>query len=257
MAPKVVSVNDVIRAMSKGDITVTKPTDLPALKNATSVSDAQLEKELLTYGIHAGKSERKYQELVLGMVKDDMFWVRNYGLHPNSHRVRGWIRRHDRFRACMREMVKMIARIPDTASTQRAQLAYNLGAKFNAFLTELDDHGNFEDAELFKYFIDNIDGCWEDFEELEAQHADHSMTDQIVHRLEKLIAAQGNVSQAELVELQYNFYLFYRGSLAHLALEEKTILQKWLNLTPQEYRHFRSYLSWKHILTYYKFFKLL
>ncbi|KDO26263.1 hypothetical protein SPRG_08339 [Saprolegnia parasitica CBS 223.65] len=256
MAPKVVSVNDVIRAMSKGDITVTKPTD-PALKNSSSASNAELEKELLNHGIHAGKSERKYQELVLGMVKDDMFWVRNYSLHPNAHRVRGWIRRHDRFRACMREMVKMIARIPDTASTARAQLAYNLGAKFNAFLTELDDHGNFEDAELFKYFIDNIDGCWEDFEELEAQHADHSMTDQIVHRLEKLIAAQGNVSQAELVELQYNFYLFYRGSLAHLALEEKMILQKWLNLTPQEYRHFRSYLSWKHILTYYKFFKLL
>ena len=53
-----------------------------------------------------------------------------------------------------------------------------------------------------------------------------------VHKLQKLLAQYCNEMEA------------------HMSLEERTITHIWLNLSAQQYKTYRTYLSWKYSVMY-------
>mmetsp|Transcript_28332 Transcript_28332/g.72832 ORF Transcript_28332/g.72832 Transcript_28332/m.72832 type:complete len:253 (-) Transcript_28332:203-961(-) len=187
----------------------------------------------------------------LATAQDPDYWVANWELHPNSGRVKNWLWVHSRFREYFAELVKEAELLEAAPPESRPNNAKHLLAPFIKFAKKVTRHSLFEDEQLFKYFAENH-GV--DFSKLSQQHADLRATEAVRIALTTIaggktgeeVTVKEAVRETEQVKrLSAAVHDMHKEFINHLALEEKTIVPLWLNLTNEEYRKYRTYLSWK------------
>jgi len=169
-----------------------------------------------------------------------LFWQRHWSLHPKSGRVKNWMWVHDRYRSQASQLL-----LPLQESTEMGKLA----TAFDKLQAKIEKHSEFEDTQLFKFFVDHKIGDPSALAELTEQHTDIRIVKEIHDDFSKLEA--NATSNEELKKSVLDKISKYVEDLkAHLNLEEQTIVGPWLQLTDDQYKTYRSYLSWKYCFMY-------
>ena len=170
-----------------------------------------------------------------------LFWQRHWSLHPKSGRVKNWMWVHDRYRS---QAPQLLLPLPQEQSDMK-----RLAAAFDKFHAKIEKHSEFEDTQLFKFFVESKIGEQSALKELTEQHTDIRIVEEIYNDLRKLEAdAAGNEELKKTVLEKISKYV--EDLKAHLNLEEQTIVGPWLQLTDDQYKTYRSYLSWKYCFMY-------
>lgn len=124
----------------------------------------------------------------------------------------------------------------DASGRKAAQTA--LKSKFEKLAGKIEAHSQFEDSQLFKYFLDHDPSSREALEELGKQHAELVLT--------KDISAALGKEDTDVGELSEKIQTYHKELLQHLEAEELALVHRWLNLDSSQYSTYRSYLSWKY-----------
>ena len=176
------------------------------------------------------------------------FWPKHYALHPKQSRVKNWLWVHERYRV---QAKALLNNIPDDTPPSQSN-AQKLQKEFNKFHGKMESHSEFEDNQLFKYFIDSKIGNQDSFNELVGQHSDLRESTELKQTLEGLLSSSdaetNNQIWKDKVKLQLQNYIQELND--HLQLEEQTVVGPWLQLSDEEYKKYRSYLSWKYCFMY-------
>ena len=148
------------------------------------------------------------------------FWVIHASLHPNYRRVKNWLWVHEQYRT-------KLAKI----QTQK---------EFNKYHCKVERHSEYEETQLFQFFRDMklIDSTILD--QLTEQHENTEIYDTI----------QNGYSKSDNGSIKTLLESYRKELLDHLQLEEEVIVGPWLQLTEEQYRTYRTYLSWKYRFVY-------
>jgi hemerythrin-like domain-containing protein len=158
------------------------------------------------------------------------FWQKHASLHPNFKRVKNWLWVHDRYRSQAKHL---------TSGTATA-------ADFSKFHAKIEAHSEYEDTQLFQFFLDSKikmpDGA---LQKLMEQHSD-------IRTVAEIQQGYGNSGRnnGKQKPMQPLLQEYVNNMLQHLDLEEKTIVGPWLQLTDEQYKKYRTYLSWKYCFMY-------
>ncbi|CAB9512591.1 expressed unknown protein [Seminavis robusta] len=155
---------------------------------------------------------------------------------PKEGRAKNWLWVHDRYRT----QATAFLDLKEDPSKQMAAFA--------KFHKKLESHSEFEDTQLFKFFVDAKIGNQDTLEELQKQHGNIRLVSEITEGLDKMVA--GSASDEEKAATQEKLEAYVKDLMAHLDLEEKTITGPWMQLTPEQYKTYRSYLSWMYWFMY-------
>lgn len=180
-------------------------------------------------------SDKDIQKAV-SVAQDSSFWQKHASLHPQRSRSKNWLWVHDRYRT----QADALLTLKDDPSKQKAA--------FEKFHNKIESHSEFEDTQLFKFFLDAKIGDQETLEELKKQHGHVRVVREITEGLEK--CASGSASEDETKAAQAKLEAYVNDLKAHLDLEEKTVTGPWMQLTPEQYRTYRTYLSWTYCFMY-------
>ena len=207
--------------------------------NENDLNIEQVEEQLLTKGIvpEIGCSEDRMR-LVHGWTLQPDFWIENHTLFHNSKRVKTWLWVHARYRDQMQEFKLLSSQVSNLSSVA------SLMRRFTKFTNKIEAHSAFEDQQLFKYFIDQSFST-ETIKQLSRQHSDDSKRLDVLKALTK---TEFNTSTRDEIVRSIDAYV--EDMLAHMQLEEQTIVPIWMTLSKDQYALYRSYLSWKYALLY-------
>ena len=183
------------------------------------------------------------------------FWVDHASFHPNYRRVKNWLWVHDRYRNQAQGLLQIVQpkqqqqqqqqQQPSSSSSETAMTdgAFaSLKTAFSKFHKKIEAHSEFEDTQLFKFFLDAQIGNQPALQRLMEQHKDLRTVQAIQDGLD-------NGADYETV-IQPNLERYIKDLLEHLQLEEQTLIGPWLHLSLEEYKKYRSYLSWTYCVMY-------
>jgi hypothetical protein len=162
------------------------------------------------------------------------FWPRHASLHPKANRVKNWLWVHSRYR----DQAKAILKLKNDLPQQKTD--------FTKVHGKIEAHSVFEDTQLFKYFSDAKIGDAENLQKLYDQHKDLRTAQAIQEGYLKVRSGDGSYE----TDVQPHLEAYAQDLMEHLKLEEETIVQPWLQLTDDQYKKYRSYLSWKYCIMY-------
>jgi len=192
-------------------------------------------------------SDNKDKIQCLSIVSSPDFWRTNYTLHPNSSRVRNWLWIHQRYRDQVEEFVKKSATLDTNINNKQAVLD-DVKSSFEKFTNKLEKHTEFEETMLLKFMIENLPkNVIPHYDQLHSQH------DKNIPEITKKINEffQNNTNNIQDYKPLIGLLKEYLNDLLeHLKLEEQCLVGIWLNLTPDLYKTYRSYLSWKYAPMY-------
>lgn len=160
------------------------------------------------------------------------FWRQHCTLHPNYRRVKSWLWAHERYRAQARALVQ-IDKKP------------KLLKAFTKFHKKMEKHSDFEDAQLFAFFLNNDQtnaSLRAALQELKQQHTEIRLAREIMDGL------QGNDKVTDATREQLQTYV--DELLAHVDLEERTLVGPWMQLSDSDYKTYRSGLSCAYWIMY-------
>ena len=186
------------------------------------------------------------------------FWSKHYTLHPKQSRVKNWLWVHERYRNQAKALLSYIPN-DDGDDTDNNNNAQKLQKEFDKFHGKIESHSEFEDNQLFKFFIDSKIGNQDSFKELVGQHSDLRQSMEVKKTLEEQIklsssnSSGNNNTTTQLVwkdKVKPQLEQYIQELLDHLELEEQTITGPWLQLSDEEYKKYRTYLSWKYCFMY-------
>lgn len=184
------------------------------------------------------------------LTKSSDFWVKHHSLHPNRSRVKNWLWVHSRYRDQASAIVKSANEISNQDDPKVVQTSVKkVLADFNKFAGKIKSHSEFEDTQLFKFFVEeDIGSSAETLTTLMEQHSDIKQVSEIQDICQNILAdpASGDAKG----ELTTKISAYVKDLEAHLENEEHTIVALWLQLTPTQYKKYRSYLSWKYAMMY-------
>ena len=120
-------------------------------------------------------------------------------------------------------------------------------AAFTKFHNKMKSHSEFEDGQLFKFFVGHRIGNQDKFQELMKQHEDVRAGQEILDGLAKLQTEPNEDLKKDVLRKMKNYV---KDLEEHLDMEEKTVVGPWLQLTAEQYKVYRSYLSWKYCFMY-------
>jgi len=179
-------------------------------------------------------------------LNDDKFWPRQYQLHPNAKRVKNWLWTHSRFRKQADVIVDLVKQNPN-----RITKIHRLFAKLESKIVR---HSKFENEQLFAFFRENSaklslnDGGSKLLERLDELEKDHKGLSDPLH-LEGVQACHKDYNHKGRALI--SAITAWRQQLEeHLEMEEETLVGIWLNLSPENYAKYRTYLSWIYAAMY-------
>lgn len=175
------------------------------------------------------ETEENLQAVMHKMQARVGFWQTYASLHPNFKRVKNWLWVHDRYRAQAKDLT--------TGSTTAAD--------FRKFHAKIEAHSKYEDTQLFQFFLDSkIMNITDALQKLTEQHSD-------IRTVAAIQQGYGNHKDKHKdVHMQPLLQEYVNDMLQHLDFEEKTIVGPWLQLTDEQYKKYRTYLSWKYCFMY-------
>jgi len=225
--------NAAVKALALGG-----ETD-PTAGSGTDLSEDEISAALKFAGISVSNMDAP-KDRKLAYLKanhdDGRFWQVHYSLHPNAGRVKNWMWVHARYR----EQAKALLDDLDASDLRKGQ------KNFQAFEKKLEGHSEFEDTQLFKFFLDEKLGHSELLMALMQQHANLRLSKAVSTAYERLV--QKETTNVESCRTALQAYI--DDLMDHLDLEEKTIVGPWLMLTEAQYKKYRTYLSWKYCVMY-------
>lgn len=208
-------------------LTISYLTGLKDKRNVTDFPvDTENHEKLIEYlqsnGVHCidDKVSLEDCQLAVQAMMDPQFWVQHASLHPNYHRVKNWLWVHKRYR-------QQVIHI----KTEK---------QFVKFHSKLEKHSEYEETQLFPFFVDENIIPEENLITLKGQH----------QNIETYGAIQDHFSKSDLHSVRTLLESYRQELLDHLKLEEETIVCPWLQLTEEQYKTYRSYLSWKYCFMY-------
>jgi hemerythrin-like domain-containing protein len=167
------------------------------------------------------------------------FWRKNASIHPNHSRVKNWLWIHSRYR----DQISGIQEKYATAGQTDPRWAENLQEAFEKFHAKIEKHSTFEDTMLFKFFKEHLAKDSEIFlQELEKQHHDLVLVETVKTNYQAFLS---NRNEETVKAWTGSIDKYAADLLQHLELEERSLVHLWLNLTPEQYSTYRSYLSWE------------
>ena len=180
------------------------------------------------------------------------FWSKHFTLHPKQSRVKNWLWVHERYRNQAKALLSYIPN-DESETADKANNAHKLRKEFDKFHGKIESHSEFEDNQLFKFFIDENIGNQDSFKELVGQHSDLRQSMEVKKTLEELLSSKSssnNPTQLWKDKMKPQLEQYIHELLDHLQLEEQTITGPWLQLSDEEYKKYRTYLSWKYCFMY-------
>lgn len=208
---------------------------------ACSTEASELATYLRANGVRIDDSQLADQATLLTATKrlsHPSFWPKHAPLHPNAGRVKNWLWIHSRYR---NQAKALLVEPPNEGDYGTWQAAF---AKFHK---KIQAHSEFEDTQLFKYFVDAKIGNLENLQTLQGQHEDLRTVEAIENEFAKALTDPSSCTSASLLELLKGYV---EDLEKHLQLEEQTLVRPWLQLTAEQYKTYRSYLSWTYCFMY-------
>eukprot|EP00934_Nitzschia_sp_Nitz4_P002695 Nitzschia sp. Nitz4//scaffold317_size20466//14802//15587//NITZ4_008666-RA/size20466-processed-gene-0.11-mRNA-1//1//CDS//3329547545//2685//frame0 len=204
------------------------------ISSVTSTYGSDYKAYLAANGVSVTDEEAADEAKLLAAVQrmeHRSFWPTHASLHPNKRRVANWLWVHRRYRNQAKDMLEMT-----DAKKQKAA--------FDKLVKKIDSHSEFENTQLFLYFLDAGKGEKERFIELFNQHNDLGTVEVI--RQAFTSGADETVCEAAQPYLER----YVQELHDHLRFEEETVTKVWLQLTKEEYKKYRTYLSWTYSVLY-------
>jgi len=234
---------------------------------------AATDKELRKHGVDTPTpSHVNIDDLrnALAAVTLDTFWQRNAKIHPNYGRVKNWLYVHQKYReqlddlvvesqkVCANSDVRCCLYNPADPQAARLQVRYDAEEHFDKFVRKQKEHSEFEDTQLFAFFkkegptMYGKDDARQLLTALEGLSGDH---DTNAHIFVKKAFTEydnkksgGKWQQERQIGLQIDAYNTVVKQ--HLDREENVMVRRWLELTEDQYKEYRSYLSLKYAVIY-------
>lgn len=246
-----------------------------------------------------GTKEAVLLEAAKRIAYEPSFWPKHAPLHPNAGRVKPWLWVHSRFRSQAESLLQHLGSLPEKEEGEEDSVAFSINselesnkeeskedsqsraptdepdyamiwkktaAAFRKLQRKIQAHSDFEDEQLFRYFVDHHtkaggkDRLTENLARLHGQHTDLRVVEDIQTILDDESISKRLETQREIDPVQADSLPFeqlrpllesYVHDLKeHLRLEEETLVRPWLQLTEEEYKQYRSYLSWKSCIMY-------
>lgn len=229
-----------------------------------STIEAMDEKALLTYckklglelepwpeKLHTTKKQENLRLLVRELIRSD-FWRHYHEQHGNAKRVKAWLGFHQKnLRAPLETMEKHFAGLNGPNANEALAAATKAFGKYTG--RTLKNHSEFEDEQLFKYFLDNCTDWKADLERLHEQHSKEielntTLTQQLKKFQGKQKANEEKTDPAQ--EILSLFQEYSRFILQHLLEEERILVPLWINLSPDEFIQYRTYIRGAYRMVY-------
>eukprot|EP01084_Bolivina_argentea_P170377 295255_1 len=197
--------------------------------------DYDLEQVLLKWGVNpSGMGDKKEKMDLLLQVSSADFWRKNSFLHPKKGRVSNYMWIHARY-------LSQLAALKDIQS--KAKLLIGL----QKFEGKLVGHAYYEDEIMFKFLKENIemdDTLAHLVNDLNDEHKPfHNTLKDIIKQCEP----QSGVSLQEIIA---KIQQFEKPLIKHFTQEDQHVVPVFLNLNNQQYRKYRTYLTWKYYFMY-------
>lgn len=218
--------------------------DFQAPEVPSDISDSELNDKLVCFGVDvSGGASRDEQLKCYAILSTEEFWRQFFHLHACQSYVKNWMWVHDKYRKYLDALVSKAEAATKLEGAQFQKAVMKLGGDFEKFNSKICSHSEFEDGQLFKFFLDNkSEGCKAKLDKLMEEHQDIRQTDEIRGALSK--GADGSEELLAAIQ-QYS-----EGMKLHMAEEERVLVKSWLSLSKEEYKKYRSYLSWKYAMMY-------
>lgn len=218
--------------------------DFQAPEVSDNISDSEVHDKLVQFGVDVSDGVSKDEQLkCYAILSSQDFWRQFFHLHAHRGYVKNWMWVHDKYRQYLDAMVNKAQAAIKVEGAEFQKVAKKLKGDFEKFHSKICNHSTFEDEQLFKFFLENNPGeCNTELEKLMEEHQDTSATNEVREALGK----GADESQGLLAAIQQ----YSEGMKVHMANEEKVLVQRWLSLSKEEYKKYRSYLSWKYAMMY-------
>lgn len=204
------------------------------------------------------------------LVAHEDFWRSHYTWHPKKKRVKTWMFVHGRFRETAVSLVQATLSIKDSVvapgfSGQAGRAAADATeASFKTLVKKIYQHSEFEDTQLFRFFREHLPDIRDDIRDLEADHSEKKLEENVLSSLhafkeeavkckpDEASSSSSSVARAEQLaeEVVESVRAYATGLDTHLQKEERMLVGRWLNLTPQLYSTYRGYLVGKYRIAY-------
>ncbi|GMH45172.1 hypothetical protein BSKO_13129 [Bryopsis sp. KO-2023] len=213
----------------------------------SDISDDDLADRLSRLGVELSTSDSREDRLrCCELLSEEDFWRTNYALHSNKKRVKNWLWVHQRYRRYLEGLVataeNAVARKAADETSKVETALKKIKSDFNKLAGKIDSHSEFEDTQLFKFFLENEPECESDVKHLMEEHADGSFDE----RVRSAISA--GVEGIDEVAAAIEDYVEWMKS--HMEGEERALVRRWLSLSKESYKKYRSNLSWKWAMVY-------
>jgi hypothetical protein len=165
-------------------------------------------------------------------LSDPSFWPQHASLYPNANRVKNWLWIHSRYRAQADALI-----LPD---------AQNDFSKWQAPLTRFMPRWNpipsLKIPNSFDISMMQRIGNYPAHLPLLTHHDEDLRT---VQAIREAFADEDSSLEGKHETLMKLPTAYVDEFHQHVQLEEESLVQPWLQLTTQQYKTYRSYLSWK------------
>ncbi|CAN0347733.1 unnamed protein product [Pylaiella littoralis] len=232
------------------------------LADQPTPGEGELSSRLLALGVDMGEASVADATRCWQLVAEQGFWRDHYDWHPGKKRVKAWLFVHQKFRASAESIVEAAEAMQtgitggcEASKTDKA--SRKVESSFKSLLGKVDKHSDFEDTQLFRFFEENTPEIAGQISALEADHAENQLETGARECLTTLRSAPttaGGVSggadvaaAAAAVDALKAYVASLKG---HLDREERAIVGPWLNLDPEMYLKYRTYLVGKYRLVY-------
>lgn len=217
--------------------------------------DEDLRAGLLMLGVDIGDASMPDARRCWGIVAEQDFWRHHHELHPKKKRVKTWMFVHGKFRASASSVVgaaeTMHAAVAEGCpAAKTAAAAAGIESSFRTLLSKIEAHGNFEDTQLFKFFKENVQESGDTMRDLEAEHSETQLEQKALALLKPLQEAPAAATSEMAAEAVAALKTYTASLESHLEKEERALVARWLNLDPEQYAKYRTYLVGKYRLAY-------
>ncbi|KAF0695863.1 Aste57867_13383 [Aphanomyces stellatus] len=220
--------------------------DCQFLQMVDAMTDAELAERLSQFGICTPPSSAATRNIVVQIlfnVKEDAFWRIHYSIHPNAHRVRPWLAKHQCVRDMLLRVELMVAELKGALDDSDRMLR-NIEKSFLELDATVRQHKAMEGSYLFQPMSTHLTHDIDGMDHLLHASMDRYYPERIIECLDRLLHADGavgtsnadcasldHVTEKERVHaLEEYVAIYFRNLEAEMLQEETTIVVRWLNL---------------------------
>uniref|UniRef100_A0A6S8Y349 Hemerythrin-like domain-containing protein n=1 Tax=Ditylum brightwellii TaxID=49249 RepID=A0A6S8Y349_9STRA len=230
------------------------PSSSNLIKDETEekeITDEEVTSALEKFGIQKGDASMEEMRKCLKVVEGKRFWVENYQVHPYASRVKKWLWVHERYRGYGAALVDGAKELEKVKEKEVKNKLKALQSAYGKFVKKVQGHSEFEDSQLFKFFLENVqdDTLKEQLEELKKDHSTLDNDETIQNAFEAAFLNEV-ISKDDTTKILELMTKFTEDMDQHMRKEENAIVHHWLNLTEEQYKKYRTYLSWKYAAMY-------